>query len=108
MALIPMGRVAGAALYGLLVFGGTAVLGFVVLPPLGYAAGLFTIETDARAAFSLVTLAAVPLLAGLSAGAGLSYDWLTTLSRVRRLVVYAGTTATIWIVGAAVMVYVLG
>ena len=101
-------RLAGAVAYGLLVFAGTALLGFVVLPPLGYAAGLFAIETDARAAFSLVTLKAVPVMAGLSAAAALSYEWLMRLSLPRRVAAYVATTVLVWLAGAAGAVLALG
>jgi hypothetical protein len=40
----------GAGIYGLLVFVGAAVLGFVVAPYLGLVSGLFPIESDSRSA----------------------------------------------------------
>jgi hypothetical protein len=101
-------RVAGAFIYGVLVFLGTAGLGFVLLPAIAIAAGLFTIEAEARGAFSLVTLKAVPVLAGLSAAAALSYEWLVVLPLGRRVVVYSATTFLVWVAGAAVAVVILG
>jgi hypothetical protein len=99
---------AGAVVYGLLVFLGTAGLGFVVLPSVGYHTGLFSIETEAEAAFSLVTLKAVPFLVGLSAGAAFSYRWLMRLSMGRRFAVYAATTVLAWVAGAAVAAFLQG
>src|SRR5215475_11213839 len=87
--------------YGLIVFLGTAGLGFVVLPTLCYAAGLIANETDARAAFSSITLKAVPVLFGFSAAAALSNEWLAAFSIGRRVVAYLATTLLVWIVGAA-------
>ena len=95
---------AGAAIYALLVFLGTAGLGFLVLPALGYTTGLFTIDAEAQGAFSLVTLEAVPFLVGLSVLAALSYEWLGTLSLWRRAVVYLATTLLAWAAGAAIAV----
>lgn len=101
-------RAAVAGLYGVLVFAGTAALGFAVLPPLAHASGWFPIETEAAAAFSLVTLKAVPLLAGLSAGAAFSYERLASGSVVRRILVYALSSIAIWLVGASIAVFILG
>lgn len=101
-------RLAGAVAYAVLVFLGAAGLGFVVLPTLGYAGGLFAIEAEARGAFSLVTLEAVPFLVGLSGAAALSYDWLATLSIGRRVVVYCATALLVWLSGAAIAVFILG
>lgn len=99
---------AGASVYGLLVFLGTAGLGFGVLPAVGHAMGLFPIDTEAEAAFSLVTLKAVPLLVGLSAAAALSYQWLTGLSAPPRVAVYVATTVLAWLTGAAIAAVILG
>ena len=101
-------RYAGAAVYGLLVFLGTALLGFVVMPVLGHASGRFPIETEASAVFSLVTLKAVPFLAGLSVAAALSYEWLVRLPLTRRIALYFATTLLAWLVGAAFAVLILG
>ena len=94
-------RIAKAFTYGLLVFVGTAGFGFVILPAIAIAAGLFTIEAEARGAFSLVTLKAVPVLVGLSAAAALSYEWLVGLPLGRRVVVYSATTFLYAAVGLA-------
>jgi hypothetical protein len=96
---------AGAIVYGLLVFLGTAGLGFVVLPSLGRVTGL---DTEAEAAFSFLTLKAVPLLVGFSAAAALSYQWLTGLSVRRRVAVYFATTVLAWLTGAASAAVILG
>ena len=95
----------GAIVYGLLVFLGTAGLGFVVLPVVGHASGL---DTEAEAVFSFLTLKAVPFLVGLSAAAALSYRWLTGLSVRRRMCVYVATTAFAWLTGAAIAAVILG
>jgi hypothetical protein len=99
---------AGSVVYGLLVFAGTAVLGFVVLPALGYAAGLYPIDVEARAGFSLVTLKAVPFLVGQSAAAAVFYEQLVRFSIARRVAVYFATVLLVWFAGAAVAVFVLG
>jgi hypothetical protein len=99
---------AGAIAYGLLVFLGTAILGFVVLPAIGSASGLFPIDTEANATFSFVTLKAVPVLVGLSAASALSYEWLMGLSLARRAAVYFTTTLLAWVAGAAFALLLLG
>ena len=98
----------GSIVYGLLVFLGTAGLGFVALPTLAHATGLFPVDTEAEAAFSMVTLKAVPFLASLSTAAAFSYQWLAQLSIVRRLAVYGGTTLLAWVVAAAIAAFLLG
>jgi hypothetical protein len=99
---------AGAIIYGLLVFLGTVGLGFVALPELVYAAGLFAIEAEGRGVLSLVTLKAVPFLVSLSAAAALSYERLLRFSAVRRVAIYCATTMIIWLAGAAAAVLILG
>ena len=95
----------GAIVYGILVFLGTAGLGFAVLPTLGRATGL---DTETEAALSFITLKAVPLLVGFSAAAALSYQWLTGLSVPRRVAVYSATTVVAWLTGAAIAAVILG
>ncbi|MEX2206138.1 MAG: hypothetical protein WEF50_07930 [Myxococcota bacterium] len=56
-------RYTAPALYGLLIFAGTALFGLVLGPSLGTATGLFVIDTESRAFFSLLTLKAAPSLA---------------------------------------------
>ena len=53
---------AGAIVHGLFVFLGTAGLGFVVLPAVARATSL---DTNAEAFFSLLTLKAGPVLVGV-------------------------------------------
>jgi hypothetical protein len=101
-------RIAAVVGYGLLVFLGAVLLGFVVLPTLAHAAGFFPIDTEARAAFSLVTLQAVPVLAGLSVAATLAYDRLATLPIPWRVAAWLATCLLVWLAGAAVAVAVLG
>ena len=97
-----------ALAYGLLVFLGTALVGFVVAPAIAYTSGLFELETDAQATFSLITLKAVPFLVGLSAAAAATYDLLSRLSAARRVAIYFATMLLTWLTGAAVAVLVLG
>jgi hypothetical protein len=99
---------AGAIAYGLLVFAGTALLGFVVAPAIGVATGLFPIEQEAAGYFSFLTLKAAPLLAGLSAGAARSQEWLAGFSIPSRIAVYAATVLLVWITGATIAAIVLG
>jgi hypothetical protein len=98
----------GAIAYGVLVFLGTTGFGFVVAPALGRASGRFPIETEAAAAFSLLTLKAVPCLVGLSGAAALSYAWVARLSIPRRVAMYAATVLLSWLVGAAIAALLLG
>jgi len=98
----------GSIVYALVVFLGTAAIGFVVLPAVGYATGLFAIRAEAEGVFSLLTLKAVPFLVGLSAAAALSFEWLLGLSRFRRVVAYLATTLATWLAGAAVAAVILG
>jgi len=100
--------VIGTIAYGLSVFIGTAVLGFVVAPFIAFESGLFPIQSDAEAVFSFLTLRAFPLLFGLSVGAALSYEWASALSRFRRVAAYLGTVLIAWILGAAFAVWALG
>jgi hypothetical protein len=97
--------IAGAIVYGLVVFLGTAGLGFVVLPTVGRAMGL---DPDAEAAFSFLTLKAVPYLVGFSTAATLSYPWLTRLSLPRRVAAYIATAVLAWLTGAAIAAVILG
>ena len=97
-----------AVVYGLVVFLGTAAIGFVGMPAIAYAAGLFTLETEAQATFSLVTLKAVPFLVGLSAAAAATYDLLARLSVARRIAIYLATTLLTWVTSAAIAVFILG
>ena len=99
---------AGSAVYGLLVFGGTALLGFVVAPSLGSASRLFPIEADARAFFSLLTLEGAPYLAALGA---LSGPLFQTLSRRRlraRVMLFGLNVLVAWLIGASIALSTLG
>ena len=89
-------------------FLGTAALGLAVLPALAHASGWFPIETEAAAVFSLITLKAVPFLAGFSAAAAFAYPRLAALSLGRRLAVYVATTVVAWLVAAVIAVFILG
>ncbi|HEY8120455.1 MAG TPA: hypothetical protein VII78_04000 [Myxococcota bacterium] len=100
--------VTGAIVYGLLVFLGAAGLGFLAVPAIAYAAGLFTIDTEARATFSFITLEALPFLWGLSVPAAFSYEWIMRLSIAGRAAAYLGTAMVTWVAGAAIAVFILG
>jgi hypothetical protein len=97
-----------ASAYGLLVFLGTALVGFVVVPTIAYVSGLFELQTEAQATFSLITLKAVPFLVGLSAAAAATHDLLTGLSAARRVAICLATMLLAWLTGAAIAVLILG
>jgi hypothetical protein len=105
LAAMPARTVVLSALYGLLVFAGAALIGFVLAPLLATATGWFPIEVEARAAFSLATLSAVPYLVGLCAAAAFMLPWIATLSVPRRIGVYAASALAVWVaaVGATLL-----
>ncbi len=98
----------GSAAYAVGVFVGTAVLGFVVAPFLGIVTGLFPIDAEARAFFSLLTLKGVPDLLALSALSGLLYSPLCRRGWTLRVVLYATNVLVAWLVGAAIALAILG
>jgi hypothetical protein len=98
----------GSMAYALLVFVGMASLGLVVLPAFAHVVGWFPIETEAEGAFSLVTLKGLPFLVGLSAASALSFEWLSRLSALRRVVVYGITCLAGWLASAAIAAWLLG
>jgi hypothetical protein len=98
----------GSILYGLLVFGGTAVLGFVVAPFLGIASGLFPIDTEARAFFSLLTLKGVPYLVGLSLLSGAAYPRFSARRLRSRAAILALNVLLAWLIGASIALAMLG
>jgi hypothetical protein len=81
-------KVAGSVAYGALVFVAMAGLGFVALPELGLAAGLFAIDAEARAFFSLLTLKSVPFLLALSTLSGFAWQRLRALPLPTRLAAF--------------------
>ena len=97
---MPARTVVLSALYGLLVFAGAALIGFVLAPRLAHALGWFPIEVEADAAFSLATLSSVPYLVGLCGASAFLVPWLATLSAARRVAVYVANALVAW--GAAV------
>ena len=78
----------GPIAYGALVFAGMAALGFVALPELGLASGLFTIDAEARGFFSLLTLRSVPFLLATSTLSAFAWPRLRALSWPRRLALF--------------------
>jgi hypothetical protein len=93
--------VLASVVYGVLVFLGTAATGFVVAPLLAHAAGFFPIEVEARAAFSLVTLEAMPWLLGASVTSGFLWPSFAAPSRARRFAVWLANVLLVWTAGAA-------
>lgn len=102
---MPFRTVLLASLYGLAVFAGAAVIGFVLAPLLAVATGWFAIAVEAQAAFSLATLSSVPYLVGLCAAAAFMLPWVATLSVPRRVGVYVASALVAWLgaVGATLL-----
>ena len=94
--------------YGLLVLSGSAVLGFVIAPLLGATCGLFPIDTEARAFFSLLTLKGAPYLVGLGVSSILVYPQLASRRRAVRAVVFALNVLCAWSIAAAIALISLG
>jgi hypothetical protein len=97
-----------SVLYGLLVFAGTTILGFVVAPPLGTASGLFLIDTESAAFFSLLTLKGVPYLAALSVLSGLLYRKHSERRLRVRAALLGVNILLAWLVAAAIALAILG
>ncbi len=100
--------VIGSVAYCVGVFIGTAVLGFVVAPFLGIVTGLFPIDTEAQAFFSLLTLKGVPDLLAFSALSGLLYPTLSRRGPALRIALYATNVVVAWLGGAAIALALLG
>jgi hypothetical protein len=98
---------AGAVAYGLLIFASTALLGFVVLPLLAISSGLFPIEAEARAFFSLLTLKGAPYLAALSVLGGALYPALSRRRLRLRLGLYVANALLAWLAGASIALAIL-
>jgi hypothetical protein len=98
---VPAVRHFGSVVYGFLVFAGTALTGFVAAPFLAHAAGFFPIEVEARSAFSLVTLEAVPWLLGASVTSGFLWPSFAAWSPARRVAVWLANVLLVWAAGAA-------
>jgi hypothetical protein len=97
-----------SAAYGLAVLAGTALLGFVVAPWLGIAAGLFPIEADGRAFFSLLTLRGAPYLMLLAALSSLAYPALSARRPSRRILAYGVNVLVAWLIAASIALAILG
>ena len=78
------------------------MLGFVVAPFLGIATGLFPIDTEASAFFSLLTLKGVPDLAILSAASGFLAPALFRRGRGLRVALYAANALLAWLVAVSI------
>ena len=98
----------GSVAYSVGVFAGAALLGFVVAPFLGIATGLFPIDTEASAFFSLLTLKGVPDLAILSAASGFLAPALFRQRRGLRVALYAANVLLAWLVAVSIALAVLG
>jgi len=97
-----------SAAYGLLVFLGTALLGFVIGPWLGIATGLFAIEAESRGFFSLLTLKGVPYLVALSVVSGLLYPTVSARRLRARLPLLVLNILGAWLIGASIALALLG
>jgi hypothetical protein len=97
-----------SAAYALLVFGGAAVLGFVVAPLLGMASGLFPMDTEARAFFSLLTLKGVPYLVGLSAFSSLLHPLFSSHRLRIRVALFGLNVLLAWLIAASIALVILG
>lgn len=100
--------VIGTAVYGLAVFAGTALLGFVVAPWLGIAGGLFPVEAEGRAFFSMLTLKGVPYLMLLAALSSLAYPVLAAQTPPRRILLYGVNVLVAWLIAASIALAILG
>lgn len=99
----------GSIVYGLLVLAGTALLGFVVAPALwGTMGGLFTIGTEARTFFSLLTLKAAPLLMAFSVVGGLTYHTFAARGLGARVIILGVNILVAWSIAATVALVTLG
>jgi hypothetical protein len=98
----------GIAAYGLAVFVGVAVFGFVVAPVLAIASGLFAIEAEARGFVSLLTLRAVPYFAALSAVSGVLHPALSGRRASLRVALYGLNVVLVWLVAGAIALAILG
>lgn len=101
-------RYAAAIAYGALVFAGTALVGFVVAPWLGSASGAFPIDAEARAFFSLLTLAGVPYLAGLCVLSGALYPRLAGRRLRVRVALFGLNVLAAWLCAASIALAILG
>jgi hypothetical protein len=97
-----------SASYGLCVFTGTALLGFLIAPFLGIATGLFVIDAEARAFFSLLTLKGVPYLLALSVVSGVLYDRFSSRRIRTRVATFGLDVVIVWLFGASIALAILG
>jgi hypothetical protein len=100
--------VAAAVVYGMLVFAGAALLGFVIAPLAGSASGVFPIDAEARGFFSLLTLKGAPLLAAASVASGFAYASIAARRLSVRAALLALNAAVVWLAGAAIAFVLLG
>jgi hypothetical protein len=98
----------GSALYALLVLVGIALTGFVVAPALGTASGLFAIDAESAAFFSLLTLKGAPYWGGLGVASAALYAALARRGALARMGAYAANVVLAWLAGAAVALLALG
>jgi hypothetical protein len=94
--------IVGSIAYGALVFLGMAGLGFVIAPALGLATGLFVIDAEARAFFSLLTLKSVPYLLALSTLSGFAYPRLRALAAPLRLAAFVSNVLVAYVAGVGI------
>jgi hypothetical protein len=94
--------------YALLVFSGAALLGFVAAPFLGTSTGLFSIEAESAAFFSLLTLKGVPYLVALSVLSGLWFARDSSRPVPTRVALWGLNVALAWLVAASIAFAILG
>jgi hypothetical protein len=99
---------ARSTVYGLLVFVGAAVVGFVVMPLLGMRSGLFAIEAEAYAFFSLLTLKGVPYLIALGILSGLLHQRMSERPLWFWATLLGVNVFVAWLVGASIAFAILG
>jgi hypothetical protein len=97
-----------SAAYGLAVFLGTALLGFVIAPWLGTATGLFAIEAESSGFFSLLTLKGTPYLVALAVASGLLYPKLSARRFRMQLALAVLNVLGAWLLGASIALAILG
>jgi hypothetical protein len=99
---------AASILYGVLVFAGSALFGFVIAPLLAIASGRFPIDTEARAVVSWLTLRGVPSLLMLAALSATLYPKLSQRGLRVRLALYTANVLLAWLVAASIALAILG
>jgi len=98
----------GPIAYVLQVFIGAALLGFAIAPALGTATGIFSIDVESQAFFSLLTLKGVPYLSALSILSALVYQPLSRLRVFPRVALSILNVVVAWLVAVSIALIMLG